>query len=311
MNILIASSIDKAAIDHLSREHKVTCMFGAGESALQEAMPQQDVLVFRSGVQITRVVLEAADNLKLIVRAGSGMDNIDWQYANERDIPIFRIPGPGARAVAELSFAMMIALSRQMLRADRSMRDSRWIKGEITGFLLQNKTLGIVGAGNIGSLVGKLGHAWGMNVIGCTESPGDDDVERLAAIGIELRDFDSVLSKSDYISVHVPLQDSTRNLIDAAALRQVRPGAFLVNLARGGVVDELALRDALLEGRILGAALDVHGEEGKGKTSPLVDLDNVILTPHIGANAIDAQREIGRIIIDAVRTFEENAHKVA
>lgn len=286
-------------------------MFGASESALEEAIVDQDVLVFRSGVKITRRVLEAGGRLRLIVRAGAGMDNIDWEYAEERNIPIVRVPGPGARAVAEMSFALMLALSREILRADKSMREARWIKPNVSGYLLEDKTLGIVGAGNIGSLVGRLGRAWGMNVIGCTESPTPEDRAKLASFDIELTDLDTVLSSSDYISVHVPLQDSTRMLIDAEALAKVREGAFLINLARGGVVDEHALRDALVSGRLRGAALDVHLEEGDGKRSPLADLDNVILTPHIGANAVDAQSAIGRIVIETIESFVEKSHRVA
>jgi phosphoglycerate dehydrogenase-like enzyme len=210
-----------------------------------------------------------------------------------------------------MSFALMLAMSRDLFRADRSMRQAHWIKSAISGHLLVNKTLGIVGAGNIGSLVGKLGVAWGMNVIGCTENGGPEIEAELKAIGISKTDFDTVLSTSDYLSVHVPLLDSTRMLISTDALTKIKRGAFLVNLARGGVVDELAVREALLDGRLKGAAFDVHLNEGEGKLSPLADLDNVILTPHIGANAIDAQMEIGRIVIKTVESYEERAHRVA
>jgi phosphoglycerate dehydrogenase-like enzyme len=311
VNILVASSIHDGAIEHLRKSHSVTCRFGAPEDELVTAIADAEVLVFRSGVQISRKVLEAASCLKLIVRAGSGMDNIDWAYAEQRGIPIVRIAEPGARAVAEMSFALMLAMSRELFRADRSMREAHWIKSAISGHLLVNKTLGIIGAGNIGSLVGRLGVAWGMNVIGCTDNGGPEVSAELEAIGINKTDFDTVLSTSDYLSVHVPLLDSTRMLISTDALTKIKRGAFLVNLARGGVVDELAVREALLDGRLKGAAFDVHLNEGEGKLSPLADLDNVILTPHIGANAIDAQMEIGRIVIKAVESYEERAHRVA
>jgi phosphoglycerate dehydrogenase-like enzyme len=311
VNILVASSIHDGAIEHLRKRHAVTCRFGAPEDELVTAIADAEVLVFRSGVQISRKVLEAASRLKLIVRAGSGMDNIDWRYAEQRGIPIVRIAEPGARAVAEMSFALMLAMSRELFRADRSMRHAHWIKSAISGHLLVNKTLGIIGAGNIGSLVGKLGVAWGMNVIGCTDNGGPEVRAELEAIGIGKTDFDTVLSTSDYLSVHVPLLDSTRMLISTDALTKIKRGAFLVNLARGGVVDELAVREALLDGRLKGAAFDVHLNEGEGKLSPLADLDNVILTPHIGANAIDAQMEIGRIVIKTVESYEERAHRVA
>ena len=311
MNILIASSIHEGAIERLRERHSVTCRFGAPEDELVTAISDAEVLVFRSGVQISRKVLKAASSLKLIVRAGSGMDNIDWVYAEQRGIPIVRVPEPGARAVAEMSFALMMAMSRELFRADRSMREAHWIKSAMSGHLLVNKTLGIIGAGNIGSLVGKLGVAWGMNVIGCTENNDPEVSAELKAVGISTTDFDTLLSTSDYLSVHVPLQDSTRMMISTDALTKIKRGAFLVNLARGGIVDELAVREALLDGRLKGAAFDVHLNEGEGKLSPLADLDNVILTPHIGANAIDAQMEIGRIVIRTVESHEQSAHRVA
>ena len=311
MNILVASSIHDGAIAHLRESHTVTCKFGAPEDELIPAIADAEVLIFRSGVQISRKVLEAASDLKLIVRAGSGMDNIDAAYAEQRGIPIVRIAEPGARAVAEMSFALMLAMSRDLFRADHSMRQGHWIKSAMSGHLLVNKTLGIIGAGNIGSLVGRLGAAWGMNIIGCTENGGPEIGAELAAIGITRTDLDTVLSESDYLSVHVPLQDSTRMMIGTDALTKIKRGAFLVNLARGGVVDELAVREALLDGRLKGAAFDVHLNEGEGKLSPLADLDNVILTPHIGANAVDAQMEIGRIAIEAIESYEKRAHRVA
>jgi len=313
VNILIVSSIHKSAIETLQPDHEVTVLLGASESELIEAISEQHVLVFRSGVQITTAVLRAARQLQLIIRAGSGMDNIDWKYAEQRNIPIVRIARPGARAVAEMSFALMLALSRQIFKADKDWRAGHWTKSSINGHLLEGKTLGIIGAGNIGSLTGQLGSAWGMKVIGCVENPDAKERKALAEVNIEVTSFENVLRRSDYLSVHVPLQESTRSLINDDALALVRRGAFLINLARGGVVDEHAVRRALLDGRLSGAALDVHQNEGEGKISPLADLDNVILTPHIGANAIDAQKEIARIAVDAISSFDfaitENASR--
>lgn len=311
MKILIASSIDPAAIEQLESKHQVTFIPGASEHELIAAIAGQDCLVFRSGVQISRTVLEAADSLKLILRAGSGVDNIDLAYVEKRTIPFIRIPGPGAQAVAEMSFAMMLALSRNLFAADRAWRAGNWVKQEMTGYSLKGKVLGIIGAGNIGKQVGAMGAAWGMNVIGCVEDPDCKERFDLASCGIDLVDLDTVLTSADYISVHVPLTDKTRNLIDASALAKVRPQAILINLARGGVVDEQALRDALVEGRLRGAGMDVHAAEGDGMISPLADLANVILTPHIGANSFDAQQEIGCIIVDSVESFVKEQHKVA
>lgn len=300
MKILIASSIDPAAIQYLEKHHDVLCAFGASEDVLIEKISDREVLIFRSGVQITTEVMAAAPYLKLILRAGSGIDNIDLNYAIDRGFELIRIPGPGARAVAEMAFGFMIALARNVFVADKMTRQGRWMKQQMTGYLLKGKTLGIVGAGNIGTQTGSLGVAWGMNVIGCVERPTEEINHRLKAQGIHLTTLEEVLSQSDFVCLHVPLQESTRHLLNAETLALMKPGAYLVNLARGGVVDEQALFDALISGNLAGAALDVHAQEGEGKISPLAGLDNVILTPHIGASAFDAQREIGEIIINAV-----------
>ena len=307
MKILLASRIDPGAESRLRASHDVSCAFGAPPEILAPAIADRDVLVFRSGVQITAPVLEAAPHLRLIVRAGSGMDNIDLASVERRRIAFVRIPGPGARAVAEMAFAQMLALARNLLRADQLLRQGRFAKAEMTGYLLQGKTLGVVGAGNIGSKVGEMGVAWGMRVIGCTENGGPREIERLAALGIRRVTLDEVLRRSDFVSVHVPLQDSTRNLIDADALARMKRGAFLVNLARGGVVDERALHHALATGHLAGAGLDVHEREGDGQISRLAGLDNVVLTPHIGASTHDTQREIGERIVETIDSFAGEA----
>jgi D-3-phosphoglycerate dehydrogenase len=303
MKILIASSIYSQAIEKLRERHDVVCAFNAKEDELKTHIRDREVLIFRSGVQITENVMASAPELKLILRAGSGVDNIDLDYVNRNGLTLVRIPGPGAKAVAEMSLALMLSLARNVLEADRLTRQGIWAKHELTGYLLTGKVLGIVGAGNIGSRVGQLGHAWGMEVLGCVEHPSAEAAERLLEKGIRIAGIGEVLSKSDFISIHVPLKESTRKLIDAQALSLMRPGAYLINLARGGVVDELALYDALVSKRLRGAALDVHESEGNGKISPLAALPNVILTPHIGAGTFDSQREIGEIVIQTIDSY--------
>jgi D-3-phosphoglycerate dehydrogenase len=303
MKILIASSIDPDAIKTLEANHDVICAFGASREKLLEVIPDREVLIFRSGVQITGEVMSHAPDLKLLIRAGSGVDNIDMNYVAQNGLKLVRVPEPGAKAVAELSFALMLSMARKVRVADQLLRQGHWAKNEMTGYLLTGKVLGIVGAGNIGSRTGMLGVAWGMDVLGCVEHPTPEKAAHLAESGIRLADFEEVLAQSDFISIHVPLQPSTRYLINAEALAKVKPGAFLVNLARGGVVDETALYAALTEGRLRGAALDVHEKEGEGKISPLAGLDNVVLTPHIGANTVDSQREIGEIVIRTLKSF--------
>ncbi len=304
MKILIASSIDPDAIRVMQERYDVVCAFNASEAELKAHIRDREVLVFRSGVQITADVMAAAPHLKLLVRAGSGIDNIDMDYVRRRGLRLVRIPQPGAKAVAELTFALMLALARHVLRADALTRKGRWAKYELGGYLLTGKTLGIVGAGNIGSRVGQMGAAWGMNVLGCVEHPTAAKAIRLRQKGIRLTDFREVLEASDFVSIHVPLKASTVNLIDAQALSLMKPSAYLINMARGGVVDEEALREALVSGRLRGAALDVHKREGEGQISPLADLPNVILTPHIGAMTVDSQREIGERILEILERFQ-------
>jgi D-3-phosphoglycerate dehydrogenase len=304
MRILIASQIAPAALATLQERHDVRLAVGASEPDLAAAVADREAVVFRSGVSLGPAVLAAPD-LRLLVRAGSGLDNLDVATVRARSIELIRIPGPGAQAVAELTFGLFLSLARGIVYADRNLRNAHWVKSEMIGYNLRGKRLGIVGVGSIGSTVARLGQAWGMHAIGSVEHPGPERAEALAAKGIELVPTDRVLAESDFISLHVPLNDRTRGMIGAAELATVKPGAFLVNIARGGVVDEAALYDALEpRGHIRGAALDVHVAEGEGKRSPLADLPNVVLTPHIGAQTIDAQEEIGREVVAIFDRFD-------
>jgi phosphoglycerate dehydrogenase-like enzyme len=222
-----------------------------------------------------------------------------------RGITLERIPGPGAQAVAELTFGLMLCLARGILRGDRNLRDGHWIKSELIGYNLTGKTLGVVGMGSIGSRVATLGAAWGMRPVGCVEHYSADRAQRVAEHGFELADLATVLEQADFLTIHVPLNDTTRGMIGRPELARMKHGSFLVNAARGGVVDELALLEALVDGtRLKGAALDVHQNEGEGKVSPLVSLSNVVLTPHIGAGTVDAQREIGREVVRLIESHE-------
>jgi len=316
VKILIASPIDVEAIDELRKQNDVIFAPHPTIELLQESIKDREVLVFRSGVSITAKLMVQAQNLCLLIRAGSGIDNLDLEYVYQRKIKLVRIPEPGAKAVAEMSFALMLALSRNLLEADRSMRKGRWAKYELSGYLLNGKTLGIIGAGSIGSLVGRMGSAWGMKVIAYDKYPTTELTNRLAAGGIHLTDLDEVITTSDYLCLHVPLDHTTHHLINADVLSRIKPGAYLINIARGGVVDEQALYHALTQGgRLRGAALDVHEHEGESQISPLATLSNVILTPHIGAMTYDSQREIGQRVVASINTFrgggnEEKDNKI-
>jgi D-3-phosphoglycerate dehydrogenase len=297
MRILVASPLDTAAIECLKSSHDVTCSFGVMQAELKKLIQDREALVFRSGVTIDRELLESAPELRLIIRAGCGLDNIDLNVLRERNIQLVRIPEPAAKAVAELTLGLMINLARQVRRADLELRQGHWLKQKLVGHLLFGKILGIIGAGNIGGRVGAIGAAIGMAPLGCVEFPNAAAIDRLGAKGIRLASFDEVISVADFVCIHVPLKASTRNLIDAQVLSHMKAGAFLLNMARGGVVDETALFDALTRGKIAGAALDVHTSEGEGRISPFATLPNVLVTPHIGSMTSETQTEIGQRVV--------------
>lgn len=309
MRILVASKIDKDALATLQATHDVVTAVGASRPDLERLMADREALVFRSGIDIDRALLDAAPQLRTIVRAGSGLDNLDLAEVAARGIHLQRIPGPGARAVAELTFGLFLGLARQIVLVDRLLRDGHWAKNEVTGWNLGGKTLGVVGLGSIGSTVAHLGRGWDMRVIGCVDHPNAEREARFAAQGVELLTLPEVLEQSDFLSIHVPLGPDTRGLIGRDELARMKPGSFLVNIARGGVVDEAALLDALTAGeRPAAAGLDVHIAEGEGKVSPLAALPNVIVTPHIGATTVDAQREIG---VEIVQIIEDRARSAS
>jgi D-3-phosphoglycerate dehydrogenase / 2-oxoglutarate reductase len=305
MKILLLSPIDTDTLEALNREHDVDSAIGARPSSLDSLAADREIFVFRSGVQISNELLGSAPNLRLIVRAGSGFDNIDLVGARRRGIRLVKIPGPAAQSVAELTLGLMLDLARKISLADRFVRQAHWPKHELLGNLLHEKTVGIAGAGNIGSRVGELAGALGMKAIGCVEHPEPAIARALARKGIELAGLDEVLEAADFVTVNLPLQQSTRNLIDRRALSMMKSGAFLINVARGGIVNEEALYEQLTTpNRLAGAALDVHAREGEGAASPFRDLPNVVLTPHIGSMTAECQRAIGQRLLEIVAAFD-------
>jgi phosphoglycerate dehydrogenase-like enzyme len=304
MKILLASPIAARAIDLLRVHHDVVAGFDAG-GLLRELIEDREVLVFRSGITISADLMVMAPKLQLAIRAGSGFDNIDLEHCADRGIRVVRVPGPSSQAVAEFTFGLIMTLSRRISEADAHMRSGRWPKHQLAGRLIAGKTLGVVGAGRIGKRVAEMGALWGMRVVACVERPVEEHQLVLAAKGITLTDFDSVVDQSDILSIHTPLNDSTKGLIDAAVLNRMRPGAMLVNTSRGGVVDEDAVLAALRDGRLSGVALDVHEREGDGIVSPLAALPNVVLTPHIGGMAIESQEMIGQRAAQLIDAYQQ------
>jgi D-3-phosphoglycerate dehydrogenase len=243
-------------------------------------------LIVRSATKVDGEMMTRAAGLKVIGRAGVGVDNIDLAAASKRGIAVFNAPGGNTNAAAELTMALMLALARRLTEADRSIREGRWDRTGLKGIELKGRTLGLVGAGRIGGEVARRGQVFGMDVLVYDPYLTQERAEQL---GVRLVSLDHVIENADVISCHVPLTDETRGLIDASRLGRMKDGVLVINASRGGVIDEAALAEALHEGTIAGAALDVYEREPLSGGSPLRNAPNLVLTPHLGASTEEAQ----------------------
>ncbi|MFQ5909106.1 MAG: hydroxyacid dehydrogenase [Thermoplasmata archaeon] len=295
MRILVNDSIAEKAIDILKVKHEVDAEeYEAGE--LLENIHSYDALVVRSRTKVTAEVIQRGENLKVIGRAGVGVDNIDMEAASERRIPVVFSPRGSTVSVAELAIAHMLSLARNLVFSDRSVRAGKWEKRRFIGTELQNKVLGLIGAGRIGAEVAKRAKAFGMRVLASDPYLTE---ETAAKIGVELYDLHQLLRESDFVSIHAVLTPETRGLIGREELHSMKKSAYLINCARGGIVDEVALAGALQEGLIAGAALDVFENEPPGD-SPLLELGDIHFTPHLGASTTEAQKRAGIIVAEQV-----------
>jgi len=258
-----------------------------------------EVLVVRGRTRITEQVIERASSLRIIGRAGSGLDNIDLEAAAKRGVKVFNAPEAVAEAVAELTVGMMIAVNRKLLIADRSLRSGKWLKDELTGFELSGKTLGIVGFGRIGRRVATIAKAFDMTILAndIVEIPH----EVLKKTETQMVGLEELLRRSDHVTLHTPLTESTRHLIDERRLRMMKRTSILINVSRGDVVDEESLYRALREGWIRGAALDVFSVEPP-TGNKLLELDNVVVSPHIGAQTYESLEKMGNYLADKIIT---------
>ena len=271
---------------------------GITESELLSVIGGYEALIVRSRTHVTAEVLEAGARLKVVGRAGVGVDNIDVGTARQHGVVVLNAPGGNVISAAEFAFALMLALVRKIPQADASLRAGRWDRNRFRGAELHGKTLGLIGAGRIGSEVAKRARAFGMQVV--VHDPYLSP-ERAGEMGVELMALAALLQSADVVSIHTPLTDETRGLIGSDQLRLMKPTAYLINAARGGVVDEVALATALEEKKLAGAALDVFEEEPVSADHPLLKLDNVVAVAHLGAATQEAQTHSGIEICKAVR----------
>ncbi|HJR91486.1 MAG TPA: NAD(P)-dependent oxidoreductase [Acidimicrobiia bacterium] len=283
--ILVADTISADGLALLEEHFDVDVRTGMSEDELVAVIPDYEGVVVRSATKITARVLDRAERLKVIARAGAGLDTIDVAAAVDRGIEVVNSPDANTLAVAELAVGLLVALARNISRGDAALKEGRWIKGELMGSGLAGKTLGIVGFGRIGQAVAARARAFGMRIVTNQHRPTP---ELYLEAGVEPLDLYDLLAESDFVSLHVPARSDTEGLIGAEELAAMKPTAYLINTSRGSVVDEAALLAALDENRIAGAALDVFQEEPAGE-NPLARHPNVIATPHIGASTADAQ----------------------
>lgn len=265
---------------------------------LEAALPGAAALVVRSRTRVDEALLARADSLEVIGRAGAGVDNIDVPAATRRGIAVLNAPGGNTVSTAELTLGLLLAAVRRIPEADRAVRGGGWPRSELRGAELRGKTLGVIGAGRIGAELVRLGRALGMRVLVTDPYVTEERARDLLAQRVELP---ALLGQADFVTVHTPLTDATRRMIGRAELELMKPGAVLVNAARGGIVDEAALAAALREGRLGGAALDVFESEPLPARSPLREAPRLVLTPHLGAATGEAQREVAIEIAEAVR----------
>lgn len=294
--VLIADGLKDNGQAILRSSTSVDDRTGISPEELSQAIKNYDVLIVRSRTKVTKQVFSVAGRLKVVGRAGVGVDNIDLEAAKAHGVAVVNSPTATSLAVAEFTVGSMLALAREIPRADAGMKKNEWLKKELVGTELLGKTLGIIGVGRIGAEVAKRAIAFGMRVLGHDPLIPQEEITRRGAEPIELNEL---YSNADYISLHLPLTDETRSMINEQAFGRMRRGVRLVCVARGGIIDEAALLTALESGQVAGAALDVYATEPPGETN-LVKHPNLIATPHIGAQTAEAQERTAEDIANEV-----------
>ncbi len=299
---LIADGLDEDGKAILSSAAQVEDRKGISAEELIRVIGDYDALIVRSRTKVTGAVFDAAERLKVVGRAGVGVDNIDLAAATNHHVRVVNTPVSTTLAVAELTLAFLFALARQLPQADAAMKSGRWIKQSLTGVELNGKVLGLIGMGNIGGAVAQRAAALGMRVVGYDNYWPAEEIQKRGAQPVDLNEL---FVQSDFISLHVPLTPETRGLINGETLSRMKRGVRLVCAARGGVIDETALLGALESGQVAGAALDVYAKEPPG-LSALVAHPNVIATPHIGAQTAEAQARASVDIANEVLAALQN-----
>ena len=299
MKVAICDPIDKKAIEELKALNVEIYDFSdLPKEELPEKLEDKEIIIVRSATKVKGELLDALKNAKLIIRGGVGLDNIDLEGAKAKGIKVVNTPEASSISVAELAIGFMFALSRHIVRGTVGLREGKWEKKQLKGTELFGKTLGIIGMGRIGREVAKRAKCLGMNVIATRH------VRQIPRELAKTVSYDELYKEADFISIHIPLTEETRHMISKEAFEKMKDGVVIINCSRGGVVDEKALLEALKNGKVKGAALDVFEVEPP-VDNELLKLDNVIGTPHIGASTKEAQARIGVAIVEKIKGFLE------
>ncbi len=296
MRILVAEQVAAEGVDRLRAAHDVDLQPGLDPAALRTIVGEYDALIVRSQVQVDAALIAAGSRLQVIGRAGVGVDNVDLDAATRAGITVVNAPTGNTIAAAEHTFALLMGLARKVAAADASVRHGEWKRSQFQGVELRGRTLGIVGLGKIGMAIADRARGFEMRVLGVDPYV---TAEQAALHGVEVVDLDELLTRSDAVTVHVPLNRATRGLIGPKAIARMRPGAFVLNVARGGIIDEAAVASALRAGHLGGAGVDVFETEPP-VDSPLLNAPNTLLTPHLGASTAEAQVAVSEEIADQV-----------
>ena len=300
--ILITDGLDESGQSILRASANVDDRNNISADDLLKAIPDYDALIVRGRTKVTASVMEAGSKLKVIGRAGVGVDNIDLEAAKKHNVTVVNAPMSTTLAVAELTFGLMLALAREIPRADTGMKQGKWLKKELEGMELNDKTIGIIGYGRIGMELGKRASAFGMNVVAYDPLISENDIKQRGAEPVSIQDL---YAWSDFISLHLPLNVQTRDMIGALAFSEMKDGVRIVCAARGGIIDETELVKALNSGKVAGAALDVFGQEPPVLTEA-VSHPRVIATPHVGAQTVEAQSRASEDIAAEVLSALQN-----
>ncbi|MCK5224382.1 hydroxyacid dehydrogenase [Candidatus Calescamantes bacterium] len=299
--VLLVDKVNVIAKEMLEKEgFEVDLLNDLSEDEKLNILPDYQAVVIRSSTNLTQKYLEAGSQLKLIIRAGEGTDNIDKKFAAEKGMIVENTPGQNSHAVAELALAHMFGLARHLQKADATTRAGQWEKKKLKGTELLKKTMGLLGGGKIARHLAVMAKGIGMEVIVHDPYLKPEDIE------FPLVEFEELLKKSDYLSIHVPIVDSTRGMIGEAELAKMKKSAHIINCARGGIVDEQALADAVKGGVIKGAAIDVYTKEPAVADNPLIGVDNIQLTPHLGASSDEAQVNCAVAAADQIIAYFKN-----